>query len=710
MDIESIGDHIQYVVALPTKGSGVYSLFQGFSQNTLETANAIRHIASLPPTIRELFITRDEAIRWRASGLGGHAVLQIELEFIDKVRNTLPWACFVSGADTVADVERHVRAKGQLGWLHLTTADDPNVRSLWTFTRSDMYKWSRTAAEEILRQKGGESQNSWWRPFVDWPAERLRLSGRQHNITAPTEMALLSLGFELSKVVEPLVGGTDRIFAEALSDAAVALGRVRLRAVPQRRVPFAPSLVLAVPSVYRRLSADVLRREATRPARLAMRSVLRQQQYTAMRLSPDDTMAVVDDPLASVIMEGRALELRAFTAALSLTAASLAAPVLRCPPQVDRVRELLIRLGGVRGDSFNRVQKRNALAAVVGRALRASLPRPLLRHIEQEKHRSIKIIGDTPLELLPIRGLPLGLRRTTSRLPTLPGNLLMRQALLRTPLLLQPRELNRVLVVRAFQPNDELKTVLETSLAHFADDIGGRVQVQIVDVATKDDFLKAFNEFDGNLAIFDGHGQHGRGASQGTLAVGGLQFSPFELYGEIRVPPIVLLSACETHPLDGNENSVASAFLIMGARSVLGTMLPVDGVNAGILIARFIFRLAEFLPMYAVTMPWSEVVTGMLRMSYVTDVLRALGKHVRIDAALYRDAHSKANLDINTFRPDWFERFLKRLAEGTSRTETEINALWCKHAYFTDTMRYVHLGQPEHVFVVPDRPDPIQAR
>ena len=123
-------------------------------------------------------------------------------------------------------------------------------------------------------------------------------------------------------------------------------------------------------------------------------------------------------------------------------------------------------------------------------------------------------------------------------------------------------------------------------------------------------------------------------ACQGTLAVGPIKFNPFELYGTIRVP-IVFLSACETHTLEGMESSVASAFLFMGARSVLGTLAPINGVNAGILIGRFCLRFSEFIPSVKATIPWSQVVTGMLRMSYLTDVLRELQRQFSFADNLY---------------------------------------------------------------------------
>jgi CHAT domain len=483
----------------------------------------------------------------------------------------------------------------------------------------------------------------------------------------------------------------------------MTLEAIRSRALKGlRRIPGVPSAIVTVPSVYRHLSIGHLRRGASRGARLAVRNVLRQQQYTALRAPVEDHQAIHDDDFARAALLGRAQELAMYTTALSISAASLGCPVLRCPPQVDRIRELLLRLSGVRGDSQASAQRRNRLALRIGDALHAAIPRQIVKHIQRHQHQGVKFVGDTPLELLRIDDLPVGLAGTTSRLPTLPGNLLMRQALVRAPHLLTAEDFRQVLIVRTFEPNDPLRGMLDIALRGFEAELAGRIDIRIVDVSTKDEFVAGFNGFDGTLAIFDGHGRHERGARNGTLAVGPLEIDLFELYHHIKVPSIVWLSACETHPLDGVENSVASAFLFMGARSVLGSNMPISGPNGALLVGRFLYRLADFLPMLNATIPWAEVVSGMLRMSYVTDILRAMKEPLLLTDDAYRTVHTRANTAINMFRPDWFPSLLDDIARATGTDVPTIRDLWLRSCYFTDTLRYVHLGVPEHMFVVPN--------
>jgi hypothetical protein len=179
-------------------------------------------------------------------------------------------------------------------------------------------------------------------------------------------------------------------------------------------------------------------------------------------------------------------------------------------------------------------------------------------------------------------------------------------------------------MVRTFDDDDPLRDVLVNAIQLINSESHKKIDLEVVDVATKDEFIAAFNNFDGRLAIFDGHGRHDRSDSQGTIRIGSIQVNLFELYGQIYIPPILFLSARETHTLEGIESSVASGFLMMGARSVLGTIVPIDGLKAAILIARFIFRFTDFVPYLKTMISWSQIVSGMFRRSYVTDVLRAM--------------------------------------------------------------------------------------
>jgi hypothetical protein len=703
---EAASEHILYLVLLPTQGSGEFSPFQGFSTNLYAALDAIRYICiQLPPTIGDLFRTRDEAIRYRSIGLAGHAIVPIEQSSLPTGEEGLPLTCFVSNSESQEQVEALLAKTKISSWLHLTTDHNCiSIPRLWDFSRADFAAWTRTMAEAAFAKgrPASEITELNWRTFIPWPEERLGLPTRSHNVTAPTETVLRSFNFALSAADKPLAGNSDEEFAAALSTASNELERVRHEAGADRHiVPGSPMIIIAVPPVYRRLTPDFIRKDAPTAVKKAFRNVLRQRQYTAMRGNAEDIKSIIEDQTARAMLHARAMELAIYTEALSVAACSLAVPVLRCPPQVDRVRELLFRLAGMSRAGAPNPQRRSKLAKNIGDSLRAAIPKELVQRIEHHRYDGIKLIGDTPLELMTVDELPLSLRATVSRMPTLPGNLLLRHGATRVPLMLVPEDLKRVLIVRAFEQHDPLRNLVVEAIRIVNNGSRRKVELQVVDVGSKEQFVDAFNNFDGPLAVFDGHGAQDRTGPQGTLKVGSIRLNPFELYGKIKIPPLLLLSACETHPLEGIESSVASGFLMLGARSVLGTMVPIDGRNAAVLIARFMLRFAEFLPSLTTMMPWSQVIGGMLRMSYVTDVLRTLQKQFPLSLDDYTKIHKAANIAIISFQPDWFEELLKSVAAAVSTPEDKVREIWLRTCYFTDTLHYVHLGQPEHIFVVP---------
>ena len=701
---------IVYLVLLPPEGSGEYSAFQGFSLNVFPVTGILHQLCHLPATIEDLFETRDEVIRRRAAGVGGYTIGILESALLVGFAAPAGLVCVISSAHDRSMVCRHLEENPELHWLHVTTDPDPGpVPSLSALSRETLTTWVVTTPALSLSMEQREYLARLAATTGDWPPTTVETPARQHNITAPTELALASVRIGLADP-QPLRCAEDDDYASALAATAQELRRIRDDALTGLwSIPGTPTLIVAVPSVFRHLSHRRDLRGASKPLRVAITRILRQRQYTAIRETMDDPEKLLEDPLAQAAFVLRAEELRCYTAALAVAGASLFCPVLRCPPQTDRVRELLLRLAGIIKGGNPSPERISDMAIKVGQMLLSSIPQPILEEIKTCFNAGVKLIGDTPLELLPVDGVPLALRSITSRLPTLPGNLLMRQAFLRMPLLLRPEQFRKILLVRAFAHDDPIRDTLKKAIEIFMREASHQVELVVSDVDSKEEFVNAFNAFDGDVAIFDGHGSHTRG-QEGTIVVGTIQFNPLELYPQIRVPPIVILSACETHTFEGWEASVAGAFLLMGCRSVLGTLAPIDAKIAAVLVARFVYRLSSFLPTLKHTTPWSQIVTGMLRMSYATDVLDAMKRHFALGEQtinhLYKTVQFRANLDINDFRGDWFDRVITGIARELGCQDSEVRAAWQKRCYFSETMRYVHLGQPEHIFVVPESTAP----
>ncbi len=71
--------------------------------------------------------------------------------------------------------------------------------------------------------------------------------------------------------------------------------------------------------------------------------------------------------------------------------------------------------------------------------------------------------------------------------------------------------------------------------------------------------------------------------------------------------------------------SPGNGFLTIGARTVVARLLPINAFHAAIFLGRFLYRVAEYLPImtnaYDRPIRWSWVFAGLQRMAFVTEML-----------------------------------------------------------------------------------------
>jgi hypothetical protein len=141
----------------------------------------------------------------------------------------------------------------------------------------------------------------------------------------------------------------------------------------------------------------------------------------------------------------------------------------------------------------------------------------------------------------------------------------------------------------------------------------------------------------------------------------------------------------------------------MGAMSVLGTVTPISAQDAAVFVGRLLLRLAALVPVIAGSgQRWSDVISGLLRMSYVTDLIRVFESETVISADHHRKIQFEANTLINAESDEWFEETLAALALASGWSAEQVRSYWLENAYFTSAMRYVHLGSPERIVIVRD--------
>ncbi len=250
--------------------------------------------------------------------------------------------------------------------------------------------------------------------------------------------------------------------------------------------------------------------------------------------------------------------------------------------------------------------------------------------------RGVKIASDLPLEWLPVNGIPLQLQHECSRIPLTPASLAFGAATDTDPILLAPQDLTKVLIVRSYDHDDPIRETLEVEIRRGLHQRGKLdIEIQIRDVASPAELVEAINSHDGAIVVFDCHGQFSSDSFVASIVVGGEPVRLWEIRKQIRrMPPIVLMSCCDTLPVDGSHASAADGMLLFGAKTVVATLLPIDATRAAVFVARLLWRLAEFVPIalgMRRSLTWREIMSGLIKMAHVTEILLWFVEHRIVD-------------------------------------------------------------------------------
>jgi hypothetical protein len=596
---------------------------------------------------------------------------------------------------------------------------------------------------------------------------RIDVPSRNHFVTDPTEAALLAIGAELEGTAQA-PGGSDQEYANVIVAAASALLRRRQRALASSpALPFlvTPDLILAAPSLQahwyeakaRRFSKgrSPAEKRAATFARFATDSLAKQRGYSHDTMTSALAKELTATPVGAEIMMYRRAEVRTFTAQLAVRASADATPALRLPMGVNNSRGVAKQLATAArlGPGPNRNRKINRFARRLSAELAAIIPDSLTELVATHA-ATIKIIADSRVEWTKVRGVPLMLRVDCSRIPATPGNSSFAMTVGGLEQIVPLQAFREVLVLRSFSERDPIRHVLEQTVRQFLHMAEAKLQIRVVDVKTLDDFATALDNYQGAIFVFDGHGGVGTSTTPGTIQLGGRAVDLFPLRGRVRMPPIAILSACDTHAYDGSHATPAHALLMAGVDTVVGTTLPVDARYSATFVARLLYRIDSYLPNIVAgpqgVARWSRIVPGLQRMNYVTEMLRAVdgksGIHLSEDAHLRAgfvasayinmggvppadDQQAESTLPAQQSRlyaqtlreererverlvkaegasaphyPDWLSAVFHRIAVDTGASQELLGTMVQEWAWITDALKYIELGNPERLLVVRD--------
>lgn len=704
---------IQHIVAMPADvGNSPQTLFQGFSLELYPDYLAIiSALVHFPHDMLEVGLARSQLVGSRMAG----ADLNIRMIRVDLIHaghcelEHIP-AIIWSTVKTAAAVEASL---GQFRFkpLHLTLGSYQGAVSISSLTPETIHAHLLALAERAALADDGfkvliDAMQTL--PAVSRNEGPLPFAPGMHNSTLPMADVLAMYGYQFGNARTLPASPDNTPYVESMLMMAKVIDGLRESQPSHIYASRKNDAIIFCPSIqahmYRVEHWNKVLRDLPRNKRNFVKNFLLRnkgysngkQEFNGQPFNP------YENPVVGPMLALRQFELRYFTQLVSVLAANQFVPAFRLPNSVMLHHDMLSDIYSlVNSNKKNRIDELNKRLTTYGNAVYNEIGQNLWEAALNDRERLL-LICDFPAEWLPFDLVPMMFRYELSRIPSTPGNVTNHVMLAGPRLVLPCKALTKVLVIRSFDANDPIREHLSIAVEGYP---LKNVTVEFVDVSTTAELIEAMNHFDGAVLVFDCHGNHGGKTEHAWLSIGMERLDVWQLANVARMPPIVVLAACSTQPLDGSHASVANGLLRSGVLSVLGTYASVDSVHTAILVARLLYRVEAFLPLIAGhrSCTWREIVSGFLRMSYTTDVLRDLTETRKfLTEEQYHTIHMQANMDINSGEPAWLEGMQQRVMEATGKSDIEIKALWSKNFQFVETMLFTQLGRPENIIIVSD--------
>lgn len=341
--------------------------------------------------------------------------------------------------------------------------------------------------------------------------------------------------------------------------------------------------------------------------------------------------------------------------------------------------------------------------------------------VKHGKH--IKFITDAPIEWVKYKDTPLGLIKSISRLPIIPGNTLVNSAKRNLSSEISKDSVS-FLIINTLNHNDILysngKKLGELLKKYFP-----KHSVNYHEVTNKTDFIHIMNKNLATFFIYYGHGSMPEASRNqpdqiGKLHIGDDEIDMIELVSNIKVvPDVTILGACQTQVLDSHYLNIGNMFLELGSQSVLATYFPVDGFYTFSLIESIFRYLKNYFegkvpPEYVKN--WSDIILQARRVHYITEPTNTIieylakkGVKCNIDPIelgkfvikYCTESSSKDNTKCLSvmeksviYRDKAYQEFFKNYPESTKMLIGYI----FKHNYvFPENMLFTSLGSPEKI-------------
>jgi hypothetical protein len=465
------------------------------------------------------------------------------------------------------------------------------------------------------------------------------------------------------------------------------------------RFPTAHSIVLCCPAVNRKSIEGLFLK--TIPNRVLKHLFRKKGNDYLTFVSPSDFHSEVDWMMFLVLMEYAAQENFYLSAALTLYALADRRPVIRTPQLSShlygRLRVIRQAHGSGKATSVNR------LISGFSVALAADLPAEVITFLAQNRGPHIKLVSDLPVEWLALNGVPLVYQHNVSRMPLRPANgLLIHFDECRSSLRLDRRDVENVLVLDCTNEGDPIGRhagILHEQLLRMGFKSALRRPCNV------EEYKNALNESSPCILVHWGHGSYDSVNDRGYIFIRNERAEVWDWEGTT-IPPIIILGACETSALAQTQNNPANAWLALGARSVLATLLPVQADLTCLLLTRIFANLDEAVSGEQVMADWSVVVSKTIILQRYLDFFygyqryRAKRRLREVPPQFYLEYTYQWNRRTKSL-VDGYQRCLEIMRHALASFDAEFANSFDRYlalgATMPHTMFFTHLGSPETI-------------
>mgnify|MGYP000146651438 CR=1 FL=1 len=179
--------------------------------------------------------------------------------------------------------------------------------------------------------------------------------------------------------------------------------------------------------------------------------------------------------------------------------------------------------------------------------------------------------------------------------------------------------------------------------------------------------------------------------------------SIYDLVKDAKIPPIVVLSSCDTSPIDRNHFSVANGFLSGGAKTVLASALPILSKEASTFIVRLMLRLKEFLPIVInkekKSLRWSSFMSGMIRRTFYTELIDFLVEKGKVKSDEKYNLISRCGIIVDPVRENFHSEIISLISNEINVSAEEVERIIDEELVLPECLKYLQLGNPERVVI-----------